>query len=183
VEYGNRPSNLEILDTSVNQVHLQVKGPSALLKSLRPDQVEVRIDLRRAVNGKNSFPLTRQSITLPPGVLLSKVDPSTVEITLDKPITKELPVQVNWVGRLPDWSVIEAKVIPETVKVIGGSKLLENTATIYTAPVRLENLSKSGVLSVPLVLVPPSLKLDSNSKDRVVIEYTLGERQEGKKRE
>ncbi len=184
VEYGNRPSNLEILDTSINQVHLQLKGPSALLKSLRPDQVEVRIDLGKAVNGKNSFPLTRDNITLPPGVLLSKVDPADVDITLDKPISKELPVQVNWVGRLPgNWCIIDAKITPDAIGVIGGSKILENTSTIYTAPVRLENLSRSGSLSVPLVLMPPSLKLESGSKDRIVVEYILGERLESKKQE
>lgn len=184
VEYGNRPSNLEIIDTSINQVHLQLKGPSAFLKTLRPDQVEVRIDLRKAVEGKNSFPLTRDNIALPPGVLLSKVNPSAVDITLEKPITKELPVQVNWVGRLPDnWCVTDVKVTPETIRVIGGIKILENTFTIYAAPVRLENLSRSGAFSVPVVIVPPSLKLESGSKDRIVIKYTLGDRQESNKQE
>lgn len=182
VEYVGRPSNLEILDTSVNQVHLQLSGPSALLKSLRPDQVEVRLDLSRGLEGQNSFPLTSENINLPPGVFLNKVEPALVEVTLDAPIVKEIPVQVNWVGKLPeDRTIREVKVMPHTIQVIGGSKILEKISTIYTTPVRLDSLSKAGSISVPLMLTPPSLKLDAGSRDRVTVEYMMGERINGKK--
>ncbi len=182
MEYMGRPPQLEILDTSTNQVNLQLSGPSALLKSLRPDQIEVRLDLRKAVEGENTFTLTTDNVVLPPGIQLNKVSPTTVDVILDTPTVKELPVQVHWVGKLPDnLTVVDAKVTPETVQVVGGSTILENISTIYTAPVRLDGLVKSGSLSVPLVLTPPSLKLTASFRDRVVIDYTTAERLNGKK--
>ncbi|GLI35984.1 diadenylate cyclase [Desulforhabdus amnigena] len=177
VEYVNRPPNFEILETSMDEARLQLYGSSALIKSLRTGQVQVRVDLSKATEGRNVFPITQDNIVLPPGVFLNKVYPPTIEVTLDVPITKELPIQVDWVGRLPEnLLLIKAKVIPEVVKVIGGSKILEKVNTLYTAPVKLDNLSKSGSLSTSLVLTPPSLKLTSGSTDKVTVNYQIEER-------
>ncbi len=177
IEYVNRPTNFEILDCSVDEVRIQLFGSSALIKSLRSGQVQVRIDLKKAADGPNVFHVTQENIILPPGVFLNKVQPSSVEVTLDIPTTKELPVQVDWSGRLPENLVlVDATVTPESVKVIGGSKILGKVNTVYTAPARLDNLSKSGSFSTALVLMPPSLKLASGSSERVTVHVLLEER-------
>lgn len=183
IEYVNRPGNLEILNTSVDEVRLQLYGSSALIRSLRPGQVQVRIDLSKATEGRNSLPITQDNILLPPGVFLNKVEPPVVEVMLDVPVTKELPVQVDWVGRLPENLLLkEVKVTPATVQVVGGSKLLEKVETIYTSPVRLDNLTKSGSLTAALVLTPASLKLAPGSPDQVTINYVIEERRPTNKR-
>lgn len=183
IEYVNRPSSFEILDCSVDEVRIQLFGSSALIKSLRAGQVQVRVDLSKATEGRNIFPITQDSIVLPPGVFLNKVQPSTVEVTLDLPVTKELPVQVDWTGRLPDnLSLVRVNVVPETVKMIGGSKILEKVKTIYTAPVRLDTLTKSGSLTASLILTPASLKLVSGFPERVTVHYIIEERLPSDKR-
>jgi diadenylate cyclase len=177
VEYYNRPPGLEILETSVNDVRLQLSGSSALVKSLRPGQVEVRVNLGKAVDGVNIIPVSHENINLPPGIGLNKVDPPTVKITLDKPVTKELPVQVDWIGHPPaEYNLVEVKVSPGTVKVIGGGDILNKINTIYTAPVRLDNLPKIGSVTAPLVFNPASLKLVSGYSDRITINYRMTER-------
>ncbi|MCK8600422.1 diadenylate cyclase [Desulfoferrobacter suflitae] len=183
IEYVNRPTNLEILNTSIDEVRLQLYGSSALIRSLRPGQVQVRIDLGKAAEGRNSIPITQENIVLPPGVFLNKVEPPTVDVMLDVPITKELPVQVDWAGHLPDNLVLkEMKVLPAAVQVVGGSKILDKVETIYTAPVRLDNLTKSGSLTVSLILTPASLKLAPNSSERVTDNYVIEERHPTDKR-
>lgn len=183
IEYVNRPPNLEILNTSIDEVRLQLYGSSALIRSLQPGQVQVRIDLSKATEGRNSLPLTQENIVLPPGVFLNKVEPAAVEVMLDVPVTKELPVQVDWVGRLPENLLLkEVKVVPATVQVVGGSKILEQVQTIYTSPVKLDNLTKSGSLTATLVLTPASLKLAPGSPERVTISYVIEERRPINKR-
>jgi len=177
IEYVNRPLAYEILDTSTDEARLQLYGSSALIKSLQPGQVLVRVDLSKAVEGKNVFPITQDNIVLPPGVFLNKVQPSNIDVNLDAPITSELPVQVDWSGKLPEnLNLVRVSVAPETVKVTGGRQLLQRLSTIYTAPVRLDNLSKSGTLTTTLVLTPPSLKLTSGSSEKVTVSYVLQER-------
>jgi diadenylate cyclase len=177
VEYYNRPASFEILETSINEVKLQLNGSSALIRSLSPGQVEVRVDLSKAVEGINVIPVTKENIGLPPGIFVGRVDPPLVKLTLDKPISKELPIQVDWVGRISgDFNLVEVKLSPDTVTVIGGKDTLNKIGTIYTAPVRLDSLQKTGSLTASLMLNPPSLKLAPGAADRVTISYRLVER-------
>ncbi|MFP5212280.1 MAG: diadenylate cyclase [Acidobacteriota bacterium] len=177
IEYTNRPLNYEILDTSTDEARLQLYGSNALIKSLRTGQAQVRIDLSKATEGRNVFAITQDNIVLPPGVFLNKVQPSTIDVTLDVPSTKELPVQVDWVGRLPEnLSLVKVTTSPDSIKVVGGSKILEKIFTAYTAPVRLDNLTKTGSVTVPLALSPASLKVASGSLERVTVTYYIEER-------
>jgi diadenylate cyclase len=183
IEYVNRPLAFEILDTSTDEARLQLYGSSALIKSLQPGQVLVRVDLNKAVEGRNVFPITQDNIVLPPGVFLNKVQPSNIDVNLDAPVTKELPIQVDWAGKLPEnLNLVKVSVTPETVKVIGGSQILEHVSTLYTAPVRLDNLAKTGSITTSLVVTPPSLKLISNTNEKITVNYVVEEKPNGDKR-
>ena len=175
IEYVNRPANYDILDTSVDEARLQLLGSSALIKSLGQGQVGVRVDLSKAAEGRNTFTITQDDIVLPPGVSLNKIQPTAIDVTLDVPATKELPIQADWIGRLPENTTLtDVRVVPETVKVVGGSKTLEKVSTVYTSPLRLDSLSKSGSITSQIVLSPPSLKLAPSCSERVTVHYRLG---------
>ena len=53
IEYMNRPPEMEILEASVNTVRFQLSGSGTILKSISPDQVQVRLDLSKAIVGQN----------------------------------------------------------------------------------------------------------------------------------
>jgi len=177
VEYVNRNPAMEIVDSSVNAVHVGLSGSGTLIKSIRPDQVKVRLDLSTAAVGRNSFVITSEDIGLPPGVVLRKVNPSTVEVTLDIPGEKILPVQVDWVGKLRKGLMLtNAKVFPAKVQVKGGKTILDTLSTIYTEKVRLDQIEKSGSLEVKLTLEPATLKIAPGSRDSVTVDYFVKER-------
>ncbi len=174
VEYVNRDPGTQIVDTSVNSVRLGLSGSGAFIKSIRPEQVKVRLDLGKAVVGQNSFTITAENIALPPGVKLRKVKPSIVEVTLDVPIEKLLPVQVDWSGRLRnDLILTSAGVIPGSVKVVGGKRVLEGMSTVYTEKVGLGQIEKSGSIKVKLALSPATLKVAPGSRDTVTVDYLV----------
>ncbi len=70
---------------------LQLVGSSALIKSLGPGQVGVRVDLSKAAEGRNTFTITKDDIILPPGVSLNKIQPAMIDVTLDIPATQGTP--------------------------------------------------------------------------------------------
>jgi uncharacterized protein (TIGR00159 family) len=177
IEFVNRPAQYQILETSANKVHLQLHGSSALVKSMRPEQINVRIDLSKAQEGRNVFAINQENIQLPPGVFFNAVSPPTVEVVLDIPGTKSVPVQVDWTGRLPDDLLLtEVRVIPSEVQVVGGKTILDHIHTLYTTPVRLDTITESGELSVPIIVSPPSLKLASPEQERVKVVFTVSKR-------
>ena len=65
------------------------------------------------------------------------------------------------------------KLDPETIEVIGGNRILENIATIYTAKIPLDNLQQSGSMMINPVLNPASLKISSESKDKIIVSYVI----------
>lgn len=172
LEYTKRDLAMEIVNTSINTVNLELEGSGALIKSIRPDQVQVRLDLSKSKAGPNTFTITRKTISLPPGVVLKGVTPSVVDVELDVLIKKELPVQIDWVGRLPDHFILEeASVVPKTVEIIGGQRMLEKMLTLYTEKVPLNNLEVEGVITANVALNPASLKIAPGSEERVTIRY------------
>jgi uncharacterized protein (TIGR00159 family) len=172
LEYTKRDLAMEIVKTSVNTVNLELEGSGALIKSIRPDQVQIRLDLGKSKAGPNTFTISRKNISLPPGIVLKGVTPSVVDVDLDVLIKKELPVQIDWVGRLPDHFILEeATVEPQTVEIIGGKRMLEKMTTLYTEKVPLNNLEVEGAITANVALNPASLKIAPGSEEGVTIRY------------
>jgi uncharacterized protein (TIGR00159 family) len=177
IEYMNRNPGMELLESSINTVNLNLSGSGALIKTIKPDQVKVRIDLSKSVIGLNSYTITQENITLPPGAILKKVEPSVIDVTLDVPVKKKLPIQVDWIGKLSqDLILEEIEMNPKQIRVVGGSKILEQITTIYTEKITLDGLKASGEMVIKLALNPASLKVDNDSKDKVVLSYVIRKR-------
>jgi len=175
VEYMKRDPGLEIIQTSANTVRLELIGSGALLKSIKPDQVKVQLDLSKGATGTNSFAITPKDVSLPPGVELKSVRPAAVQVTLDVLARKELPVQVDWAGKMPQGVIItQAKITPEKVQLTGPKGFLDRLSTLYTEKVYVDNIDKSGSVASQVVL-PASLKLSSGN--RVTIDYRVKERE------
>ena len=177
LDYVNRDSRMQILSTSDNTVRLHLSGSGALIKSLKPEQVKIKLDLNNAVNGENNFIITRDNIAMPPGIRLNRIEPSEVTVLLDFPITKELPIQVDWVGALPEGVLLKSvRLSREHVSVIGPAKILKPIDTIYTEKVQLENLHSSGKLTANLAIEPASLKFADGFDGKIEVSYTLAAR-------
>lgn len=176
IEYINRDPALDIVDASVNTVKLYLGGSGSLVKSLRPEQIHVRIDLRLASPGLNSFSISTEQIQIPPGILVKKIEPSSIDVVLDAIVQKRLPVQVDWVGRLPEaMAITSCSIEPPDILVEGPRQVLEAVATLYTEKINVETIERSGAITVPVVLSPPSLRIVSGS-DRVTVRFSVQHR-------
>ena len=178
VEYTKRDPALEILETSVNTVRVELSGSGALLKSIRPDRVKVLVDLSKASGGTNAFTITPKDVSLPPGVALKSVRPATVEVLLDVIAKKELPVQVDWAGRMPRGILLtQASLSPERVQVTGPKSILDKLSTLYTDKVYVDLIDKSGTVTSEIVLNRASLKLDTGARPKVTIDYRVTQKE------
>jgi diadenylate cyclase len=176
IEYTKSDASLDISETSVNTVKLQLSGSSFLLKSIRPEQVRVRASINSSHVGKSRIPITMEDVTLPPGIMLNKVEPPFVEVVIAKPTLKVLPVQVDWDGKMAeDLIMTDVKLVPQEVPVSGKNDLLEDVYTVYTKKVPLGAITRSGRMTVDLVLDNPSLNLTPDAK-KVTIHYVVQKR-------
>jgi uncharacterized protein (TIGR00159 family) len=177
VEYTNLKSDLEIYNTSVNTIRLDLSGSGTLLKSVKPEDVKLTVDLSDRLSGINTCLISEKNVSLPPGVFLKNIKPSYVEVTIDKSFEKRVPVQVDWTGKLPENMTISDVIIePSDVEIVGRSIVLQDVSTVYTEKVPLDGINKSGGLAVGLVLGDPSIKLKSSSGHSVTIRYIIKEK-------
>jgi len=177
IEFMHRDPKMEIFSASASSIKVQLGGSGALVKSLRPDNVKVKLDLAHAVPGSNQVTITRESITLPPGIQLKQVDPQVLQVNLDIPVQKWLPIQADWTGKLANGLIVEdVRLVPDKVKVVGGSLAIKEIMTIYTEKIPLEGITTSGTATVGLVLHPSSLKLDNATRNRIEVIYKVRRR-------
>lgn len=182
IEYMNRKPDMEIAETSAHNVVLQLSGSAMLVKAVRPEQVQVRLDMKEASVGSNLFRITENNITLPPGITLTRATPQTVQVTLDVPVIREIPVQADWTGKLDSNLILEkVKLSPSKLQVMGGSLTINDISTIYTEKINLYTLKKSGTLTLSPVFNPPTLRAAPGIRDTITAEITIRERQQNAK--
>ena len=177
VEFTRRDQALELIGTSANAVRLELSGSLTLLRSIRPEQVKVQVDLSRGDPGTNPFLITSREVSLPPGISLKSVNPPVVEVTLDAVIRKELPVQVDWTGKMRQNLILaQVKVSPEKVQVTGPKGVLDDITTLYTEKISVDTLERSGTLTAQVLLNHASLRPAPGARDRVTVEFVVEER-------
>jgi diadenylate cyclase len=177
VEFINRDPKMEIYSASASSVKLQLSGSGTLIKSLEPDQVKIKLNLTHAVPGSNLVPISRDTISLPPGIQLKQVSPQALKVNVDIPVQKTLPIQADWSGRLAAQLIMEdAKVDPDKINVVGASRMLRNIQTIYTEKIPLGTIHKSGTAKVGLVLPYSSMKVANGDRSQVDVIYSVENR-------
>jgi hypothetical protein len=175
VEFINPDKKMEIISSSVSSVRLQISGARPLINALKPEQINVKLNLSQSVVGSNKLSITSENILLPPGIRLKSIEPSELDITLDTLAEKKLPVQPQWTGTLPPGLVMKnATATPATVRVIGGALMLKDISTIFTEQISLDTLTQSGTVRVVPVLTPASLRLET--KDPIQINYIISKK-------
>jgi uncharacterized protein (TIGR00159 family) len=174
IEYIRGDSRMEIIESSTSSVRIQLSGSLQLINRLDPNQIRVRVDIRKAVAGRNSFTITEDDVILPPGTSLKKVEPNSIEIMVDILGEKALPVQVDWTGTLaPGLLIQDVKLEPATVVITGGRLLLQEMDTIYTSSVVVDNIRQSGELRTAVVLVPASLRLAPGQENSILVTFKV----------
>ena len=174
IEYIRSDSRMEIIESSSSAIRIQLSGSLQLINRLDPNQIRVRLDISKAVAGRNSFTITEDDVILPPGASLKKVEPNTIDIIVDTLGEKVLPVQVDWSGKLPTGILIQnVQVKPSTVTVIGGQLLLKDIETVYTAKVPVDGVKQSGEMRTGLALNPASLRLAPGQDNSVLVRFSV----------
>ena len=179
ISYINRAPQMQISKVSTDSVQLSLSGSDTLLKTIRPDQISVLIDLSQATAGPNTFLIKPDNIKLPLGVYLKDIKPKSLEILIDYPIKKDLPVQADWVGSLPENLILAGvKIEPAMITVTGGKNVLDKISAIYTEKIIVDDFEESGTLTARLELPQPSLQFASGSPEKVIIHYEVREREQ-----
>ena len=142
------PDDAVLMKASPQQVRIIVSGNDRLISDLygRSD-LRLTADLTQTETGERNIQLTPQSVStnLPSGIKLEEIQPSTVGITLEPLIKKDLPVEAAITGEpAAGYEVYSTTVTPSRVHVSGPESFMDTLNSVPTAAVDISG-AKSNI--------------------------------------
>jgi YbbR-like protein len=153
-----------LVDQTPPQVRLFLRGPTAALDEIRPDDLSLEVQL--SSTNERVVKLDAKMVHLPPQVRVEAFDPGSVELVWEEIITRDVPIQVNWAGTpAPSFVTKNAPVAdPAFVRAHGPKTEVENLQYARAAAFEVNGLTEG---SYPRTLLldppPPRVSYDRNS--------------------
>ena len=168
VELKNFPKDLELTGDAVNAVEVRLRASPSIIQSLGPQEVSAHVDLSGVVEGEHIVNLTADSIRLPFGVKVVRINPSTLTLNLERTVQKMVPVRARLLGRpAPGYEVAEVTTSPPEVRVTGPKSRVQEVEGAFTEPVSVEAAQSDVAENVNLGVEDPLLRIQGSSRVRV----------------
>ncbi|MBI3592490.1 MAG: hypothetical protein HY099_03260 [Nitrospirae bacterium] len=151
IGFKNVPKGLEILRENVKTVSLNLRGHERLLKSLRPMDIGVVIDLSNARKGEATYYFDKGNVVAPRSVEILRMEPTSVKVTLDESISKVVPVKASFTGRPENgYKIASIEVKPSSVRIEGAKTELARIAVLRTETIDITGLDTDIMQNVRL---------------------------------
>jgi len=153
VEIVNLPRDLIISNQFKKQIEVTISGQRSLIRGMSEQHISRSIDLSKATPGTIVIQNDPDSISLPRGLSILRVQPPTLTLLLDQLIQKELPIKPILVGKVhKDFRLDSVTVDPLALKISGPQAILDQEGNLKTLPIVINGLSESAVKQVSLAL-------------------------------
>jgi diadenylate cyclase len=167
IQYRNLPAGMEITGKWMDHLEVRVRGSQAGLANLNPRSVRAVVDLGNVVTGLNYFRISNKNLQMPPGISMAKVRPSDLHLQIDAALTKKVRVTPSIVGNLPEG--LRVSVNPSEVKVRALETDFTKLKSVVTEPVEISALIEKTKITIPVMVKPDGLRVDSVNPKRVTI--------------
>lgn len=160
IEILNLPRELVISNQFKKEIEVTVSGPRSLILELSNRAVTRQIDLSSATPGTMVISNANNSIPVPRGIKVLRVQPSSVILSLDKLIQKHFPIIPTVTGKVAVGHVLKKlKMEPEVITITGPQTVLSQVDELHTGTINIEGISESQQRQVPLKLDPAIVDL------------------------
>ena len=154
LEYRNIPRRLEITGDMTNTVQVRLRGSSSLIKDITAKDVSTTIDLGKMTPGDKIVALLPQNVQAPFGAEVIRVNPSSVRFSLERTITKTIPVMATVPSQLTDgYEIGKVEVNPPQVQIEGPESRVNTLNSIKTVAIRVDprqsRIEQTADLDVP----------------------------------
>jgi YbbR domain-containing protein len=168
LELKNFPKDLELTGDAVNAVEVRLRASPSIIQSLGPGDVSAHVDLTGVQEGEHIVNLTSDSIRIPFGVQVVRINPATLTLNLERTVQKTVPVRPRVLGRpAPGHEVAEVTSNPAEVSVTGPKSRVQEVEGAFTEPVSVESAEATVVENVNLGLDDPLLRIQGSPRVRV----------------
>lgn len=122
------------------EVRVHLRGPRNAIFDINPSVLKAYVNLKNAHVGQENIAI---NFTAPTGTFIDSMTPENVTVTVDEYMVKELQVQAQPLGTVPnDIAIKESKIMPTTVTIAGPADLVSK-ATYAVIRINLDKHRES----------------------------------------
>jgi len=160
LEYRNIPSQLEITGDTTNTVRVRLRGASNLVKEISAKDVTAILDLDGMKAGEKVVSITPQNVQVPFGAEVVRVNPSRVRFSLERTMSKLVPV-VPTIEGLPaeGYELGTVSMSPSKVQVEGPESRVRTLESVPTLPIQVDGRQSQVAQSVDLDVPDPQVRV------------------------
>ncbi len=109
-----------------SEVRVHLRGPRNAIFDINPSVLKAYVNMKNAHVGQENIAI---NFTAPTGTFIDSITPENVIVTVDEYMVKELQVQAQPLGTVPnDIAIKESKVMPTTVTISGPAHLVSRAS-------------------------------------------------------
>lgn len=153
VEILNLPEDLTISNQYKQDIDVSVRGPRSMILELRNRNISRPVDLSSAKPGTIVIKNDGNSIPLPRGISVQRLQPTNITLLLDQLVQKTFPINPVTEGEPAPGYVLQKIYLDPNKLVISGPKtILDKDVSLKTYVINLDSLDHSTTLQVHLNL-------------------------------
>lgn len=169
--YKNLPRDLLIGSDAIDQVRVELRGPSGRLTEASLSDLAAVLDLS-SIKGpeERTFTFSEADFHLPAGVTFLRAIPSQLQVRFGRRKTKDVPVQVRFGASLPDgYEIVRQEIAPATIRIAGPERRVNAIAGVQTDAIDLSGITGRAEIRVNAFVADPQVWLESSPAVTVTV--------------
>lgn len=157
------PEGLILLKTTPEEVNVQIKSLSSLSTTPSKLDLTAELDASDAKEGQTTIWVRNSDISLPSGLNIDTISPSSIRIVTEKKMRKRVPVKASLKGKLPPrLSAMQVVCDPATIEIEGPTSKVSTVEAVFTEDIDATKLRKGN--SYQKSLRPPLKQVSLQSE-------------------
>ncbi|MDZ4678515.1 MAG: CdaR family protein [Oligoflexia bacterium] len=162
------PRDMMIVNNVPHQVAFRVTGPRLALKRFTEVAEPLSIDLSSAVEGVSTVRIHPDSINVPAGLRITSVSPASLTPKLERVVHRDVPVQLQTKGTLPEGKKLVSTVItPAAWEVWGARSVIDGIKFLKTTPLDLSEIKESTTKELTLAIDEQNIVQKKEAKVKI----------------
>ena len=163
--YKDLPRGLLIGSDALDQVRVELRGPSGKLTPDRLAETAVLLDLVDVKGpGERTFTLSDGDFLLPQGVTFLRAVPSQLRMRFARLLSRDVPVNVRIYAPPPaGYRIVRQEISPDKLRIAGPEGRVASVASAETDAIDLSGVRADTEIKVNAFLSDPQVRFENSA--------------------
>jgi YbbR domain-containing protein len=160
--YKNLPQGLLIGSDALDQVRVELRGPSGKLSPDLLSEMAVLLDLNDVKGaGERTFTLSDADFHLPQGVTFMRSVPSQLRVRFAKLLSREVPVDIRIYAPPPaGYRIVSQQTVPDRLRITGPEGRVTSVASAETDALDLSGITANTEIKANAFISDPQVRFE-----------------------